>query len=248
MSSTQSARTPAATGRDARLWVLLFARTAVTLALQLLLAAAFALNGQTEPLRRAAAWWPVYATLTDVACLLVMRAGLKAEGLSLGAFIGRVRWRDLALGLMIFALSFPVFALSGVLAQSWLYASPDALRADISTAAFLPVWAKIYAMCAWWVIWSPTEEATYQVFVMPRLSERLGSPWLAGAVVAVVWAAQHCALGFVPDLHFLAYRFLAFLPGVCVLLLLYARIRRLAPLALGHWPLDIAGAAFTVFM
>jgi hypothetical protein len=41
---------------------------------------------------------------------------------------------------------------------------------------------------------------------------------------------------------------LAFLPGVCVLLLLYARIRRLAPLAIGHWPMDVAGAAFTVLM
>ena len=48
------------------------------------------------------------------------------------------------------------------------------------------------------------------------------------------WTLQHCALPLVPDLKYLAFRFLAFLPGVTLLTLIYLRIRRL--------PLDDRGA------
>ncbi len=39
--------------------------------------------------------------------------------------------------------------------------------------------------------------------------------------------------------------FVAFLPGVLVMILIYLRTRRLAPLILAHWPMDILGAIMT---
>jgi membrane protease YdiL (CAAX protease family) len=103
----------------------------------------------------------------------------------------------------------------------------------------------VYSLTLWWMIWSPTEEATYQAYVLPRLQALTGRTWIAFLIVGVCWTAQHCALPFVPDWRFLLFRFLAFLPGVLVLMLIYLRTRRLTPLIVAHWPMDIVAAIMT---
>jgi hypothetical protein len=40
----------------------------------------------------------------------------------------------------------------------------------------------------------------------------------------------------------LLFRFLAFIPGILTLMLIYLRTRRLAPLIVAHWCMDIVGA------
>jgi membrane protease YdiL (CAAX protease family) len=42
------------------------------------------------------------------------------------------------------------------------------------------------------------------------------------------------------------YRFLAFLPGVLVFLAVYLKTRKLAPLIVAHWMMDICGAVMTL--
>jgi membrane protease YdiL (CAAX protease family) len=95
------------------------------------------------------------------------------------------------------------------------------------------------------MIWSPTEETTYQAYVLPRLQALTGRNWIAFSIVGVCWAAQHCALPFVPDWRYILFRFLAFLPGVLVMMLVYLRTRRLAPLIIAHWPMDIVASIMT---
>jgi hypothetical protein len=56
---------------------------------------------------------------------------------------------------------------------------------------------------------------------------------------------QHSALPFIPDARFVLFRFLAFLPGVLAAMTIYWRTRRLAPLIVAHWPMDIVGALMT---
>ena len=61
----------------------------------------------------------------------------------------------------------------------------------------MPVWAIVYSLSLWWIIWSPTEEATYQAFALPRMRALTGRTWLAFVVVGFVWAFQHSLLPFV---------------------------------------------------
>ena len=51
---------------------------------------------------------------------------------------------------------------------------------------------------------------------------------------------------FVPDLRSVIWRFLAFLPGVVAFTLIYLRTRRLAPLIVAHWSMDILAVLMTV--
>jgi len=48
-----------------------------------------------------------------------------------------------------------------------------------------------------------------------------------------------------PDWRYLVFRFLTFLPGVLLLILMYMRTRRVAPLIIAHWPMDISAALMT---
>ena len=71
---------------------------------------------------------------------------------------------------------------------------------------------------------------------------------VANLLVALLWSAQHCALPLILDWRFVLYRFLAFLPGVAALMYLYARTRRLTPLVIAHWPMDISAGIVTVMV
>jgi hypothetical protein len=223
--------------------LLVSARTVLLLLAQALVALILLALHRPEPWRAAGAWWNIDGTLVDIGCLLGMKYFTRKEGISLRDLVGpiKMRWgRDLWLGLGYFLLIFPFFVGAGIAAQYLLYgATPPPLGTWMSHVHGVPLWATIYSLSIWWLIWSPTEEATYQAYAMPRLRALTGRTWLAFIVVAFFWAVQHCFLAFVPDWRFALYRFLAFLPGVMVMMLVYMRTRRLAPLVIAHWPMDI---------
>jgi len=72
-----------------------------------------------------------------------------------------------------------------------------------------------------------------------------GRSWIAFAAVGFWWTAQHCVIGFVPDLRSNLCRFVGFLPGVIILIAIYVRTRRLAPLIVGHWIVDLFAVLIT---
>jgi len=201
------------------------------------------------PWREAGDWWTVYGTLVDIGCLIGLRYFTRREGIHLRDLIDtiRLRWgRDVFLGLGYFVLIFPLFLGGGYFAQRFVYGSSGANPYKyLAHLHPLPVWATIYGLSLWWMIWSPTEETTYQAYALPRLQALTGRTWVAFLVVGFWWAAQHSALPFIPDWRYLLFRFLAFLPGVLAMMLIYLRTRRLAPLIVAHWPMDIAGAIMT---
>jgi membrane protease YdiL (CAAX protease family) len=198
----------------------------------------------------AAEWWTVYGTLVDVGCLALMAAYTRKEGISLRDLIGRVRlrWgRDLFLGAGVLLLVFPFFFLA-VLAASWMVwgtVQPQ-LYPGLLAGRALPLWGVIYSLSVWWLIWSPTEEMTYNAYALPRLEALFGSKWKAVAVVGFWWALQHCFIPLILDWKYIVWRFLAFLPGVVAFTLLYLRVRRLSPFIVAHWPMDIYAALLTL--
>jgi len=229
--------------------LLLFMRTALALLLQSALALAFRLKGSPTPMREAGGWWMVYGTLIDIACLGGLRYFTHREGIRLRDLAGpiRLRWgHDLWLGLGYYLLIFPFF-FGAALGARYLLSGPgdNSLNQYLLRLHPLPLAATVYTLSIWWMIWSPTEETTYQAYVLPRLRALTGRRWLAFLMVAFFFAGQHCMMPFVADWRYLLYRFLAFLPGCMLLMAAYLRTRRLAPIVFAHWPMDIAGAIFT---
>jgi uncharacterized protein len=202
-----------------------------------------------HPWREAGDWWAVYGTLADAGCLLALRFFTRREGIQMRDLLGPVRMRrghDLWLGIGYYLL-LPIFLASTFLARQWLFGSNGSALAGLLMHVHpLPLWATVYGVSLWWLLWSPTEEATYQAYCLPRLQSLTGRSWLTILIVGFFWAAQHSALPFYFDWHYGIFRFLAFFPGVVAMMLLYLRTRRLTPLIFAHWPLDIFAAIIHV--
>jgi hypothetical protein len=236
--------------------LLLVARPVLWMTTQCLVALLFLLLHHRTPWREATYWWSVYFTVGDIGCLIGLRyftrqEGTRQERTRLRDLIGPIHLRhgrDLFLGAAYFLLFFFFFMAGGYLSQQWFYGSSGVNpSAYILHARALPPWAMAYSITVWWLVSSPTEEMTYQAFVLPRLQALTGRTWVAFAAVAFWWTAQHCVLGFVPDARSLTCRFLGFLPGCMMSIALYLRTRRLMPLILAHWPMDIAAVLMTAF-
>lgn len=230
--------------------IVLLSRTAFMLLAQGLFAIIFLLRGATHPWFAAAPWWSVYATLIDLGCLALMWKFTRREGISLRALIGPIRLRygrDFFLGLGVLALICPLFVFGGMLAMRLVYGTyPVDIFPGILGGRILPLWALIYSRFIWWIIWSPTEEMTYAGYVLPRAQALSGRTWIAVLLVGFVWSIQHSFLPFLPEWHNFLWRFLAFVPGCFVLTLLYLRLRRLAPLIVAHWSMDIFATIMTL--
>ena len=240
-----------AAGRIPRIGPLLLValRTVLWFTFQCLLALVLFALHRPAPLRAAGNWWMIYGTLSDLCCLLGMWYFTGKEGIRLRDLTGPIRMRhgrDLFLGLGILVLSYPLLIGGGFLAAALVYGSTAKVPLEfILQRHSLSLWATVYTLTVWWIIQSATEEMTYQGYALPRLQALTGRTWMSVAIVGFFWAAQHCMVPFVADWHYLAYRFLMFLPMVLVWMPVYLRMRRLAPFIVAHWPMDFAIAIMT---
>ncbi len=229
--------------------LLVAARTVLWFTFQCLLALILFALHRPAPFRAAGNWWMLYGTLSDGCCLLGMKYFTRKEGIRLRDLIGpiRMRWgRDLFLGLGILTLSMPLLWVGGHLAIAVVYGSAANVPMEfILQRHSLPLWATVYSLTLWWVIQSATEEMTYQGYALPRLQALTGRSWMTIAITGFWWAGQHCMVPFVADWHYVAYRFLLFLPLVLAWMPVYLRMRRLSPFILAHWPMDLAVAIMT---
>ena len=225
-------------------------RSGLILVAQAVAAGVFALRGHPAPWRAAAPWWTVYGTLVDLGCLAFMWRFTRAEGITIRDLIVAIRpRRDILTGLGYYCLVFPFFVGGGLLSTKLVYGGmPAEVPSGLLMERVLPVWGVVYSLSVWWMIWSPTEEMTYQAYALPRIQSLSGRTWVALVVVGFWWALQHSLLPFLPDWRSVVWRFLAFVPGVTAFMLIYLKTRRLPPLIVAHWPMDIVGALMTLHL
>jgi membrane protease YdiL (CAAX protease family) len=229
--------------------LLVVGRSALILAAQAVVACGLWLRSRSWSWDAAAKWWSVYGTLVDIGCLALMVVYTRKEGIRLRDLIGpvRLRWgRDLFLGAGIFMLVFPFFILVSPVAMRLLYGTTPLPTFSGLTGRVLPLWAVVYSFSIWLLIWSPTEEITYQGYALPRLEALFKSRWKAVALVSFWWAIQHPFLPFILDWKYFVWRFLMFLPSMVIMTLLYLKVRRLPPFILAHWPMDTIALFMTL--
>jgi len=230
-------------------WLMLAARPALALlsfGLVLLLMRALKVPDALIEIRN---WWTVYGTLVDLGCLAILVWLLKREGIRLKDLIGfeKKAWkRDVLIGLAIFALVFPVCVFGGgMLAGLIAYGNLNPALPEFTFIRQLPLLAALYSKILWWPLWSLTEELTYNGYTLPRLQKVTGSRWLPVLLVSAFWSLQHSFMPWVNPQHAL-YLFLMFVPLTLALQVIFLKVRRLAPMIVGHWLMDLASALFMI--
>lgn len=223
------------------------ARTVFSFLSQCVVAAIYRLQGHPFPWQAAGPWWTVWATLVDMGCLACLFFLTRRENLRIRDLLGPLpRWL-VPKGLGCFCLIFPFFMLGEPIARGIAYHSWSAPIPHLELMARpLPLWGILYSLLIWWPIWSVTEELTYNGYLAARFAALSRHRWVTYALVGFWWAFQHGFLPLLFDWHFILYKLLMFLPGVLVFLAIYLRWRRLAPLILAHWMMDLSGAFMTL--
>jgi hypothetical protein len=248
-NSPQAIQSHLAEGRIPRYGpiLMLFARSAFILLAQCLTFLVFlGLNIQNAAviIRN---WWPVYGTLVDFGCLALLIWLTRQEGIRLLDLIGFVKSKlktEIPLGLGIFILVFPVTVFGGGMLAQWIaYGQLNPEFPEYTFIRTLPLVALLYSRILWWPIWSATEEMTYNGYALPRLIAMTKSHWLSVAIVSFFFSIQHSFL-MLAGLRFGFYMFLTFVPLTITLELIYLRIRRLPPLIVAHWLMDLSNVLF----
>jgi membrane protease YdiL (CAAX protease family) len=224
--------------------LMLFARSALAVVAQGLVAAIYAARGSATPWREAGAWLPVYGTLIDLGCLCLLWWLTRREGIALRDLLGfdrkRIR-RDLLLGLALIPPSL-LFILGGIIVASVLIFGTPAVPQIFGP---LPLWAALYSVLVFPLIWGVTEQTVYNGYLLPRFQVCSGSTSFAVAIVALVWSFQHVVMPLSFDPDFMTYRMLSPIPFSIFITLAYLRLRRILPLAAAHWLMDGASAFFS---
>ncbi len=222
--------------------VMLFARSVLAVVAQGLVAAILARQGSASSWRDAEVWFPVYGTLIDAGCLVLLWWLTRREGIPIVGLIGLERnrlGRDVLLGLALIPacllLIFGGVALSSLVVYGHL-GGPQ-------FSAPLPPIAALYAVLIWPLIWGFAEQMTYNGYLVPRLRVLSGSTTLAVGLVAFFWSFQHAFMPMTFDPDFMLHRFLSSIPNSVFMILVYLRLRRLLPLAIAHWLMDGASVA-----
>jgi uncharacterized protein len=218
---------------------IVFARLFFALLVQSLVAMLF-FSTSSLPYKSAGEWWPVYGSLIDLGCFILVMWQIKKEGLrfrDLVNFDQHRIGRDVLIGLGFILWVFPL-AIVGITAFSLLiFGRPQ----PPSVYSPLPVWAVAYSLLIFPIIWGVMEQCTYQGYALPRLDALFPRSGVAIAIVAFGWGIQHIALPLVLDRQYMLYRFLSFLPLAVVMSLVYLRTRRLIPFIIAHWAVDMLG-------
>jgi uncharacterized protein len=226
---------------------MLAARTLFVIIAQAFVTLIFAWQGNPDPLRAGTAWWQVTGTLVDLGCLALLYRFTRREGIRLWDLIGLDKSklvRDVLLGVGILLVVFPIVMIGGSLLSGLLVFGTiqPSLPGEVMVK-HLPLWAILYSRMMWWLLWSVTEEMTYNGYALPRLQTLTrGRTWIAMSIVGIFWSIQHAFLPFIPEWRVFVYLFIQMLPLVTVMQLLYLRYRRLPPLIVMHWGMDLFSA------
>ena len=84
-------------------------------------------------------------------------------------------------------------------------------------------------------------------YIFPRLESALKNVALTVIIVLFFFTIQHIFITFKPDLKYMIWRLLSFVPLLFFWIMIYIKMRRLTTLILVHWFIDTFAIFSIVF-
>jgi uncharacterized membrane protein (DUF485 family) len=205
-------------------WIMLIARTVLFFLFQMMFALILRFS---EPwagtkINEAGVWWPVSVTLTNLVCIFLLTQLFRGEGCRYWDIFRLDRKHikgDLLVLLGAIVITGPVAQLPNTLLATALFG--DALAPMRLFIQPLPMGAIYLTMITFPVTQALAELPTYFAYVMPRLAQQTGRPWMAYALASLFLGIQHSMIpfridgSFSPlrlDARFFIWRLLMFVP------------------------------------
>ncbi len=222
-----------------RVFFSLMMRTLLFVLFGAIIVGLFALLGNETPLKAAEKWWPFQAILANIATYFILRMFLKKEGLTYLSIFNYEKGRKkkdavetlwlLIVGMIVGAI--PLYVCAYLLFGT--FHLPTTMLQEI------PLWALIIALVVFPLSNALVETPTYIGYALPRIEAVTGKRWLAIVLAGLALAFQHIALPLVFDMPYMLWRFLSFIPLALVLAFIYTKTKRLFPIVLAHYLIDL---------
>lgn len=172
--------------------------------------------------------------LVDVVALGVVALAMRAEGRRLRDLFAPLRWVDLAWGALLLVILVVGFLVANFAANLIVYGGAPPVA---DTTPVVPLWVGLVAVLVAPLSIALAEEAVYRGYAQPRLQRSLGRIG-ALVVVALVFGIQHTGFVLTSGPAVAAKVLTTVLAGL-LLGALWLWMRRLLPLVIAHWGLDV---------
>jgi membrane protease YdiL (CAAX protease family) len=204
-----------------------------------LTALVFYLIGSDDFLLQASPWWPVYGLFANLLCFIILSKALKNENikiLSLINFQPKKLKKDILLS-FIFIFTSIIIAISSSFVFGYLLYGryPYDIMPLFSN---IPIVVVIISAGIFPVLNSILEEITYNGYIFPRLETKVTNTNTVVLIVLFFFTFQHIFIMFLPDLKYLIWRLLCFVPLLAFWIIIYEKMRRLTTLIIVHWFMD----------
>jgi hypothetical protein len=217
-------------------WIMLFSRVLLFFFIQSILTLGFTLSMAQSPWEQSANWWPLVVAAANGICILLLVNVFRHEGRRYWDLFKIQRghvWRDILLVLGSFIIGGPLSVFPNILLGRLLFGDPNATL--VLFVRPLPLWAAYASIILFPVTQGLSELATYFCYVMPGFKRQGMNTFLAISLPALMLGLQHIAVPFLPDIRFILWRGLMFIPfAFFSAILLYWRPRFLPYMAIIH--------------
>jgi hypothetical protein len=160
-------------------------------------------------------YWLLTATLTNVVSIILLYFLFKRENVKyINLFrFNRITFRkDLIVFIGLTLIIGPIAFIPNKLLSNWFWVNEEIPFSMM----FQPIesWLIYFLLLAFPITIAFAELATYFGYIMPRLEQKLNMniKWISILLPVIFLSLQHCTLPFIPDLKFIIYRGLVFLP------------------------------------
>jgi hypothetical protein len=189
-------------------------------------------------------YWLLTATLTNIVSIALLFILFKRDGnkyFNIFSFSRASLKKDIFIFSGLALLSGPIVFLPGYFLSIMIWGDPNVP----TEMMFGPIenWLVYILLIAFPVTIAFAELATYFVYIMPKFIKQMQVKWLAVLLPVVFLSIQHCTLPFIPDLNFIMYRALVFLPFASLIgLSIYYRPSLFIYFAILHGIMDFGTA------
>ena len=213
-------------------------RTLLFIGFSFLFVSYFSFIGVQNPWDEAIKWWVYQALFAGIVTFPILFWLLRREKINYFKFIGVDKKRlpkDIGLGFLYGVLGAVVGGIGIYGTAYFIYGGlpPETLFQP------LPLWAVFIALVLVPISIAAVEAPIYIGYALPRLQILLKRKWSAILVASFALAFQHIALPLVFDWQFMLWRVLAFLPVAIVLAVIFLKTKRLFPLMIAHFLMDL---------
>lgn len=180
-------------------------------------------------------WWSIIASAVNIVTIVVLGFICKRNHITYRELIHYEKNKESILKGIGFIVIMLLIGMGGMYLAGWLCYGVFPYLAPMMIAP-IPTYLAVINVFVLPITTTVAEDGLYLGYGVNGFQTK----WAAILIPAFFYALQHCFIPTIPDIQFIMYRFLSFLPLTVWICYQYYRKRNPIYIMIGHWILNIA--------